>query len=156
MMSRRYAVLILVGALVLASAGAVAAAAATPAEAPERVRGIRAVLPDLTAEQLEAIRGIEQAHFARSLELRTAMFTKQFELRQLRLALVPDESAIANKRAELQDLRKEMQELGREKREAVRAVLTDEQLARLQEFAGDRPGPRRPCRRINGRRARGF
>jgi len=148
-MPRRYAVLILVGALVLASAGAVAAAQAGPAEAPVagRARGIRAVLPDLTADQLGAIQGIEQAYFGRSLELRTAMFTRQFELRQLRLALVPNEAAIAAKRADLQGLRGQMTELSREQREAVRAVLTEEQLATLQELAEARPGPRGPgCR----------
>ncbi|HAI21627.1 MAG TPA: hypothetical protein DCM14_07030 [Clostridiales bacterium UBA8153] len=157
-MSRRFAVLVLVGALVVTLAGTVAAAAATPTEAPvaERGRGIRAVLPDLTAEQLEAIKGIEQEYFAHGLELRIARFTKQFELRQLRLALEPDEAAMTAVRAELQRLSGEMRELGREKREAVRAILTDEQLARLQELAEARPGPCRVCRRVRRRAARGF
>jgi len=153
-MRRRYAVAVLVAIVVLGTFGAVAAAAGTgQTPAVKAQPGIRQVIPDLTEDQLLAIAALEQGLFARGLELRTAMFTRQFELRQLRLAPIPDETAIANKRAELRDLREDMQELNRERREGMRAILTEAQLDALRERAQARTGPdgqRRRCRKIRG------
>ena len=140
----RKAVIFGLVAVVLVAAAGVAAASPWgagfrgfgPAKGPMPACGNLVQELNLTDEQLARIREIEAAAFEKLQGLRSQMFRKMFELRSLYWQKSPDQAAIEAKRAELNELREQINAIQKQMRDDLKAVLTEEQLAKIGQMRG--------------------
>lgn len=91
---------------------------------------------NLTDQQVEKMRKLNEEHYAQSRELRIQLMDKMHQLRQLQLQKNPDQAAIEAKKKEITELREKLSGIARQYREQCRALLTEEQLEQLDEFRG--------------------
>jgi len=99
---------------------------------------------NLSAEQVAKIQKIQGDRYAEMATVRTEMFTKRTELRNLFHEPVLDQAKIAAKQKEITALQAQMQEKALATRTAVAEVLTPEQRAQIPAygpgFGGGRGG----------------
>jgi len=95
---------------------------------------------NLSAEQVAKIQKIQGDRYAEMATVRTEMFTKRTELRNLFHEPVLDQAKIAAKQKEITALQAQMQEKALATRTAVAEVLTPEQRAQMPGF-GPGMGP---------------
>ena len=99
---------------------------------------------NLSAEQVAKIQKIQGDRYAEMATVRTEMFTKRTELRNLFHEPVLDQAKIAAKQKEITALQAQMQEKALATRTAVAEVLTPEQRAQMPAygpgFGGGRGG----------------
>ena len=88
-------------------------------------------IPNLTAEQSEQIKALQEAFLKENEPLQKEMAAKGEELRSLRFAPNADAAAFRAKQEELFGLRTQLQEKFSSLRTEVQKVLTPEQLAQL-------------------------
>ena len=89
---------------------------------------------NLSAEQVAKIQKIQGDRYAEMATVRTEMFTKRTELRNLFHEPVLDQAKIAAKQKELTALQAQMQEKAVATRTAVAETLTPEQRAQLPAY----------------------
>ena len=89
---------------------------------------------NLSAEQVAKIQKIQGDRFAEMTTVRTEMFTKRTELRNLFREPVLDQAKIAAKQKEIAALQAQMQEKALATRTAVAEVLTPEQRAQMPAY----------------------
>ncbi|WP_422447553.1 Spy/CpxP family protein refolding chaperone [Thermoanaerobacterium sp. DL9XJH110] len=91
---------------------------------------------NLTDEQYAKLRELNNEYFDKVLDLRNELAKKHLELRNLYLYNEPDESAIEQKRSEINTLMQKIREISEEFTTKAKSVLTQEQLDKLGEFKG--------------------
>ena len=91
---------------------------------------------NLTSEQTEKIRALQQAQFKETKPLRDKIFAKRGDLKLLWLEKNPDQEKIMAAQKELRNLRDKMQDKMTVHRLAVLKILTPEQQSKVQAFMG--------------------
>ncbi len=91
-------------------------------------------ISDLTAEQSAQIKALQENFQKENEPLLKEIQAKIGELRALRFAANPDAAAFRAKQEELYGLRTQLLEKGNALRDALRKILTPEQLAKLPAF----------------------
>ena len=102
--------------------------------------GPGAAVNTLSPEQAAKIQKIQADRYAEMATVRTEMFTKRTELRNLFHEPVLDQAKIGAKQKEIATLQTQMQEKGLATRTAVAETLTPEQRAQMPAF-GPGMGP---------------
>jgi len=102
--------------------------------------GPGAAVNTLSPEQAAKIQKIQSDRYAEMATVRTEMFTKRTELRNLFHEPVLDQAKIGAKQKEIATLQTQMQEKGLATRTAVAETLTPEQRAQMPAF-GPGMGP---------------
>ncbi|HBV98536.1 MAG: hypothetical protein JL50_20870 [Peptococcaceae bacterium BICA1-7] len=97
----------------------------------------QAVFLGLTDEQSAGIKKIRQDHFNNTRELKAKLQNAMFDLRQLSWDKNPDPAKLTEKINEVNSLRGELYKQSQTCREQIKAVLTPEQQAKLDQ---QRPG----------------
>ena len=97
----------------------------------------QAVFLGLTDEQSTRIKTIRQDHFNNTRELRAKLQNSMFDLRQLSWEKNPDPGKLNEKINEVNSLRGDLYKQSQTCREQIKAVLTPEQQAKLDQ---QRPG----------------
>jgi Spy/CpxP family protein refolding chaperone len=95
----------------------------------------------LTAEQAAKIRQLQESQQKAMTELQGKLRQARFELRQLSFTPGATEKQLESKAAEVQKLQQQKLELMQQHRDQIRAILTDEQLARWSEVRNGGPCP---------------
>lgn len=91
---------------------------------------------ELSDEQYQQVRKLHEDFFVKTEGLRDQIRRKMFEIRNLYLQKNPDLKAIEAIKKELEELKNQLLQLQQEKMEALKEVLTDEQLKQLEEIKG--------------------
>ena len=99
----------------------------------------------LTAEQIEKIKALREAHLKDVKPLQEKMFSKRGDLRLLWLQANPDQGKILALQKEIRSLRDQMDDKRVSHRLAVLKVLTPEQQAKAQAYGAGRGFGGRPC-----------
>ena len=89
---------------------------------------------NLTKEQTEKLQKIREKYFADMQRLRSEIFQKNIELKNLYLDSKASESNILSKQRELKELRQKLEEKRTEMMLEERKILTPEQLETLNQF----------------------
>ena len=95
---------------------------------------------NLTAEQAEKIRALQEAQVKEMKPLQDKIFAKRGDLRLLWLEKNPDQEKILAAQKELRSLRDQMQEKRTIHRLTVLKILTPEQQSKVQPFMGKGQG----------------
>lgn len=95
---------------------------------------------NLTAEQTEKIRALQEAQRKEMKPLLDKMFAKRGDLKLLWLERTPDQEKILTAQKELRNLRGQMEDKMTEHKLAIYKILTPEQQNKLQAYRGKGPG----------------
>ncbi|MGO0122103.1 Spy/CpxP family protein refolding chaperone [Desulfothermobacter acidiphilus] len=156
MWRNRKVLLVLSLALILAVAVPILAQAATGKARSQGTTERRFNLVQalgLTPEQLSQIRDLQQQNYNQTRDLRIKLMDANFELRQLRWQVNPDQAAIKAKLAEIKQIRDQLRQADRELRDKMEALLTPEQRQKLQSWREDhRKNPREAKKEFGGAR----
>jgi len=101
---------------------------------------------DLTDQQINAMREINQSSYEQTRELRIQLMDSMYELKQLRLQKNPDQTSLDAKIKEINNLQEKIHTISQQSREQYQSLLSDEQKNKLQELrckrgCGFRGGP---------------
>jgi Spy/CpxP family protein refolding chaperone len=143
----------------LAAAGLIVLAITVEARGPFgggfRVERMAKAL-NLSDAQAKDLKALQDNTFKQSLEIRKNMDLKRHELRDLMAEEKPDRAKIAAKIDEITSLRAEMMKIRVMTRLDMRAMLTDEQMAKLQELRQERMQNRKNARGWGHGQGQGF
>ncbi len=91
---------------------------------------------NLTDQQITQMQEIVKNKYNQTRDLRIKLMDSMHELRLLQLQKNPDQAAIDAKIKEINELRDQLSSINQEFRQQCRSLLTEEQLAQINQFRG--------------------